>query len=334
MKRRILICVAVLVMLVLPTGAAFAAAPDPEEEPVLTGTLAFPVFDNDATKMRSSIYWMDLETGKKTMLKENASQPAFSHDGKSLAYKDWTENMDAYGLHAASVSDMRGTDWRFGNSMNDQRPQWSPDDAFFYFYSRKESDRLDRIMVTESAWSGGRTILRPDMDNKEILGHSPAIILVKKDTYDVLYQGCEFANCGVMKRHLDGTMPVQVTGDTSDRAMSVSPDSQWIAFMSYNRDNNWEIYVMAADGSNVTRLTNNPGVDGLPTWSPDGAWIAFVRETKAGSNNWDVMAVKPDGTGEQKLTELGMLTGPIKGTTPDQYGGWMEEQISWGPAMP
>mgnify|MGYP000440653584 FL=1 len=333
MERKVLFGVLMLVVMLAPIGVVFATGLEAEGEP-LKGVLAFPVFDNDATKMRYNIYVMDLETGKRKLLKENASQPAFSHDGKSLAYKDWTENQDVYGLYAASIADMRGTGWRFGESIADQRPQWSPDDAFFYYYSRKESDRLDRVMVTESAWSKGRTILRPDMDNKEILGHSPAVLLVKKDTYDILYQGCEFANCGVIRRHLNGTTPKLVDGDTTARAMSVSPDSQWIAFMSYNRDNNWEIYVMAADGSKVTRLTNNPAVDGLPTWSPDGAWVAFVRETKAGSNNWDIMAVRPDGTGEQKLAELGLLDGRVKGTTPDQCGGWLEEQISWGTVMP
>ncbi len=40
-----------------------------------------------------------------------------------------------------------------------------------------------------------------------------------------------------------------------------------IAFNS-DRDGNAEIYVMNADGSNQTNLTNNPADDSLPSWSP------------------------------------------------------------------
>ena len=42
-----------------------------------------------------------------------------------------------------------------------------------------------------------------------------------------------------------------------------------IAFAS-DRDGNGEVYVMDADGSNQTRLTNNPAFDFGPAWSPDG----------------------------------------------------------------
>jgi TolB protein len=31
-----------------------------------------------------------------------------------------------------------------------------------------------------------------------------------------------------------------------------------------------EIYVMDADGSNQTNLTNSPGDDAHPSWSPEG----------------------------------------------------------------
>ncbi len=48
-----------------------------------------------------------------------------------------------------------------------------------------------------------------------------------------------------------------------------------ITFMSH-RDGNWEIYVMDNDGHNQRNLTNNPGDDTDPSWSPDGEHIAFA----------------------------------------------------------
>ena len=43
-----------------------------------------------------------------------------------------------------------------------------------------------------------------------------------------------------------------------------------------DRDGNGEVYVMDADGSNPTRLTDNPALELLPKWSPDGTKIAFI----------------------------------------------------------
>ena len=46
-------------------------------------------------------------------------------------------------------------------------------------------------------------------------------------------------------------------------------DGSRIAFSSY-RDGNLEIYVMNADGSDQTRLTDNDVPDSSPSWSPIG----------------------------------------------------------------
>src|SRR5438094_10080697 len=51
-----------------------------------------------------------------------------------------------------------------------------------------------------------------------------------------------------------------------------------IAFAS-GKDGDYEIYVMNADGTNQIRLTNNhPGYDVWPSWSPDGAKIAYAND--------------------------------------------------------
>ncbi len=72
-----------------------------------------------------------------------------------------------------------------------------------------------------------------------------------------------------------------------------------IAFHS-NRDGNEEIYVMNADGSGLTRLTDHPAADGSVAWSPDGSRIAF-RSGRDG--NADVYVMNADGSGVTRLTD-------------------------------
>src|SRR2546428_4487080 len=71
---------------------------------------------------------------------------------------------------------------------------------------------------------------------------------------------------------------LHVTAATSGRSAELLVLTGRIAFVR-----NAEIYVMKADGSGVTRLTNNPANDGQPAWSPNGTKIAFVSN-RAGND--------------------------------------------------
>lgn len=71
-----------------------------------------------------------------------------------------------------------------------------------------------------------------------------------------------------------------------------------IVFAS-DRDGNFEIYTMYANGSHVTRLTNYPGDDTEPAWSPDGQKIAFVSD-RPGRD--EIFVMNSDGTNVERLT--------------------------------
>ncbi|UCC75982.1 MAG: PD40 domain-containing protein [Anaerolineales bacterium] len=74
-----------------------------------------------------------------------------------------------------------------------------------------------------------------------------------------------------------------------------------IAFAT-NRDGNYEIYVMNADGTDQRRLTYNPYEDRDPVWSPDGTQIAFSNYE---AGHTDIYVINADGSNLRRLTTKG-----------------------------
>ena len=91
-----------------------------------------------------------------------------------------------------------------------------------------------------------------------------------------------------------------------------SPDGQRIAFLvnegeprgSLGSDGtvtlDLALYIVDADGSNLTRIAKTFG---MPSWSPDSAEIAFTTVNDAGEKG--IYAVRPEGTGLRLITPGG-----------------------------
>ncbi|HEX3051060.1 MAG TPA: hypothetical protein VHP83_10435, partial [Aggregatilineaceae bacterium] len=78
-----------------------------------------------------------------------------------------------------------------------------------------------------------------------------------------------------------------------------SPDSSRIVFNS-DRDGDWDIYVINADGTNLQQLTDFPGTEELPVWSPDGSLIAFESDR---NGNFNIDVINADGSNLRQLTD-------------------------------
>ena len=121
----------------------------------------------------------------------------------------------------------------------------------------------------------------------------------------------------------DGTDLVNLTHSPGyDAEGAFSPDGKQIVFCSlrtafpleklsaelrarYDKDPSWfgDIYIMNADGSNVRRLTDAPGYDGGPFFSPDGQRIVWRHFDENGVIA-DVWTMKTDGSDKRRITDF------------------------------
>jgi Tol biopolymer transport system component len=83
------------------------------------------------------------------------------------------------------------------------------------------------------------------------------------------------------------------------RSPAWSPDSQKITYTSSAIDDNDEIYIIDADGSNQLRLTNNKKYDWFSSWSPNGRSIAYDSEQFGGQ---ELMLMNIDGSARTRIS--------------------------------
>jgi Tol biopolymer transport system component len=89
----------------------------------------------------------------------------------------------------------------------------------------------------------------------------------------IVYHSIGMDNCsGISFMKADGSDQVCLVIDKAFPPVqninpSWSSDGRYIVFSS-NLDGNYDLYMVKADGSGLTQLTNLPGDENVPSWSP------------------------------------------------------------------
>ena len=121
---------------------------------------------------------------------------------------------------------------------------------------------------------------------------------------------------------IDGAHVSTLSGSGPDdprdisRSPSVSSNNSMIAFEAFkhktsrpwNTDYQWDILSTTPDTSYITRLTESPGFDLSPKWSPDGSRLAFLSnrlfKDERYENKFRIYTMAPDGSDIRRVAQF------------------------------
>ena len=186
------------------------------------------------------------------------------------------------------------------DGLDKQRPSWTPDGRLL-LYARREPDGAQ-------IWQFLHEVKNPSARPRRLTDRKAPEYdgVFSPDGTKVLFAAITLSgtqgNLDIAVVNADGSGLKKVSDDGGKLVHqdwpSWSPDGRRFAFSS-NHEGNQEIYTAAADGSDIVRVSQNPGLDAHPCWSPDGRRIAFASDRWGGL---ELAAVRPDGTGLVRLT--------------------------------
>jgi Tol biopolymer transport system component len=231
--------------------------------------------------------------------------PQWSPNGKLILFQSYRNQREFPDDADVYLMDADGTEVRevtFSNAF-DGDPSWSPDGRRIVFESRRDGNA--EIYTINANGSGTKRLTV-----NAVFDGDPAW---SPDGRSIAFSSDRDGNREIYVMNADGSNQRRLTntgGLAEDVALhgldadpAWSPDGRRIAFDS-NRDGDYEIYVMNADGSGQRNLTDNASLDALPAWSADGRELVFESE-RAEKGNRDIYVMSAsNGTVIDRLTTV------------------------------
>ena len=245
------------------------------------------------------VYMINADGSGKTLIKDNASEPSFTPDGRSIVYYDWSSGVSQINIDGSN-------DHPIYNALNSAFPSISPDGTKLVYMTWDLNwgwDPDSNFWWNISPWIEVRNADGSGQYNRVVDGDAPDWA---PDNTRLVYKGCEGPGgsvCGIMVVNIATKERHRLTDYPDDGNPVWSPDGRYIAFSRKVDETNIEIFVMNSDGSNQRRLTYNPTSDGMPAWFPDSKHLAF-RSDRDGQ--WGIYVMNLSGSGVRKITNAHM----------------------------
>lgn len=170
-----------------------------------------------------------------------------------------------------------------------EAPNWSPDGQYLLV---NKGGRLYRVPLENPRLLPLGTDFATACNNDHGFSFDGQTLLLSHN--DTVVGG----QSRIFKMPVSGGRPVLITENFPSYWHGISPGGQ-IAVYCAGRNDEWDVYAISTGGGPEKRLTDAPGLDDGPEYSPDGRYIYFNSHRTGRMHIWRMNA---GGTGQTQLT--------------------------------
>lgn len=163
------------------------------------------------------------------------------------------------------------------------------------FYSERKTVQSAEIFIMNADGSGLKQLTDNTFDDS-----TPSL---SPDGTKILFSSTPSDQSDIYSMNIDGSEVRQLTysAEGNEYHAEWSPDQSMIVYTVFS-SGSWtqsDIFLMYADGNGKIQLTDHPGNDMRPSFSPDGKLIIFNSNR---DGNVEIYTMKPDGSEVKRLT--------------------------------
>jgi TolB protein len=177
-----------------------------------------------------------------------------------------------------------------------QAPNWTPDGKALIYNSAGRLYRFDLATKTPVVIDTG---FATSNNNDHVLSFDGRMIGISHHSKEDQNKSIIYA------LPVKGGMPKRLTSKGPSYLHGWSPDGKFLIYTG-ERNGEFDIYKVSAEGGEEIRLTTAKGLDDGPEYTPDGKYIYF-NSTRGGT--MQIWRMKPDGSDQQQMTS-------------DDYNNW------------
>ena len=189
----------------------------------------------------------------------NVISPSFSPDGKRILFA----NRAGVGPTSLWMVDNNGENASLLYTGADTivAADWSPDGITIAFAMAVNNPNEYQIFLMGADGSNVRQLTH------NLAGIGGSLDWSPDGKYLLIYAGPD-GDKDIFRIDVAAQTATQLTDGGNNAASSYSPDGQWIAFNSLRNNDQADIFIMRADGTDMRQVTTDPEPDWQPQWEP------------------------------------------------------------------